>query len=96
MTPGPMTQTLALAAAALAPTGARRRRPPRPSLDAVQRAVHVCASCHGPDGNSSKLIPRWPAQLREYTIRQLKDFRSQSARRPTSGLHVGHLGAAVR
>lgn len=48
-------------------------------LESVQRAVHVCAACHGEDGRSTKpLIPSLAGQMREYTIRQLKDFRSQS------------------
>lgn len=48
-------------------------------LDSVQRAVHVCASCHGEEGRSTdKLAPSLAGQMREYTIRQLKDFRSQS------------------
>ncbi len=45
----------------------------------VQRAVHVCASCHGDFGRSTD--SRYPAlagQAREYTIRQLKDFRDKS------------------
>jgi cytochrome c553 len=47
--------------------------------DLVQRAVHVCASCHGDFGRS--VDSRYPAlagQTREYTIRQLKDFRDKS------------------
>ncbi len=48
-------------------------------LESVQRAVHVCASCHGEEGRSTdKLAPSLAGQMREYTIRQLKDFRSQS------------------
>lgn len=45
----------------------------------VQRAVHVCASCHGDFGRSAD--SRYPAlagQPREYTIRQLKDFRDKA------------------
>lgn len=48
-------------------------------LDAVQRAVHVCESCHGVNGRStSALYPSLAGQMRDYTIRQLKDFRSQA------------------
>jgi cytochrome c553 len=48
-------------------------------LESVQRAVHVCAACHGEGGRSTKkLYPSLAGQMREYTIRQLKDFRSQS------------------
>ena len=49
-----------------------------PPLDTVRRAVHVCASCHGEGGRSTKAaIPSLAGQTREYTIAQLKDFRSQ-------------------
>jgi cytochrome c553 len=44
----------------------------------VQRAVHVCASCHGEAGRSSDArFPALAAQPRDYTIRQLKDFRDK-------------------
>ncbi|MBX3605255.1 MAG: cytochrome c4 [Piscinibacter sp.] len=44
----------------------------------VQRAVQVCASCHGDYGRSAD--SRYPAlagQTRDYLIRQLTDFREQ-------------------
>ncbi|MCW5664423.1 MAG: c-type cytochrome [Piscinibacter sp.] len=45
----------------------------------VQRAVHVCATCHGDFGRSSdSRFPALAGQAREYTIRQLKDFRDKS------------------
>lgn len=48
-------------------------------VQAVQRAVHVCAACHGEDGRSkTAMTPSLAGQMRDYTIRQLKDFRSQS------------------
>lgn len=48
-------------------------------LDSVQRAVHVCAACHGDEGRSTdRLAPSLAGQMRDYTIRQLKDFRSQA------------------
>lgn len=47
--------------------------------DLVQRAVHVCASCHGEGGRSNDArYPSLAGQPREYTIRQLKDFRDKS------------------
>ena len=69
-----------VAAAALALAGAANAQTTsKAELDAVQRAVHVCAACHGDYGRSSKsLYPSLAAQTREYTIRQLKDFRSQA------------------
>lgn len=45
----------------------------------VQRAVHVCATCHGDFGRSAdSRFPALAGQAREYTIRQLKDFRDKS------------------
>lgn len=45
----------------------------------VQRAVHVCATCHGDFGRSTdSRFPTLAGQAREYTIRQLKDFRDKS------------------
>ncbi len=45
----------------------------------VQRAVHVCATCHGDFGRSNdSRFPALAGQAREYTIRQLKDFRDKS------------------
>lgn len=68
-----LAAALCLAASAHAQTAAKSE------LEAVQRAVHVCAACHGDNGRSSKkLVPSLAGQMREYTIRQLKDFRSQS------------------
>jgi cytochrome c553 len=51
----------------------------RPVDDTVGRAVHVCAACHGEFGRSTdKRYPPLAGQMSQYTIRQLKDFRSQS------------------
>lgn len=47
--------------------------------DLVQRAVHVCATCHGDFGRSAdSRFPALAGQPREYTIRQLRDFRDKS------------------
>jgi cytochrome c553 len=68
-----------LTLAAIAAAAGAQAQTSKADLDSVQRAVHVCASCHGENGNSTKpLIPSLAGQMREYTIRQLKDFRSQS------------------
>lgn len=76
-----MTRILrvALCAAALWAGAAPAQTTSKADLEAVQRAVHVCAACHGEGGRSAN--PRYPSlagQMRDYTIRQLKDFRSQS------------------
>jgi cytochrome c553 len=46
--------------------------------DHVRRAVHVCAACHGDDGNSSNAsFPRLAGQPADYVIAQLIAFRAQ-------------------
>jgi cytochrome c553 len=68
----------AVAVVAVCAAGAQAQTA-KADLDSVQRAVHVCASCHGEGGRSDKpLIPSLAGQMRDYTVRQLKDFRSQS------------------
>ena len=45
----------------------------------VQRAVHVCATCHGDFGRGiDSRFPALAGQSPQYTIRQLKDFRDKS------------------
>jgi len=45
----------------------------------VRRAIHVCAACHGEGGRSAnRAIPSLAGQMRQYTIAQLRDFRSQT------------------
>ncbi len=47
--------------------------------EAVRRAIHVCAACHGDGGRSQTAsVPSLAGQMRQYTIAQLKDFRSQT------------------
>ena|ERR1700694_1623369 len=51
---------------------------PKSTEDTVNRAVHVCAACHGESGNSAAAaFPRLAGQQRMYTIEQLTLFRSQ-------------------
>lgn len=47
--------------------------------DTARRAIHVCASCHGEKGQSSKAgVPSLAGQMPAYVISQLRDFRSQT------------------
>jgi len=47
--------------------------------ETVRRAIHVCAACHGDGGRSvTQGIPSLAAQMPQYTIAQLKDFRAQT------------------
>ena len=72
-----MLKTCVAAAAMLAATAVMAQG--KAELESVQRAVHVCASCHGDEGRSTnKLAPSLAGQMRNYTIRQLKDFRDKT------------------
>ena len=69
----------ALCAALWVAASAQAQNSSKAEAEAVVRAVHVCAACHGEGGRSTKKeYPALAAQMREYTIRQLKDFRSQA------------------
>lgn len=45
---------------------------------ATKKAIELCSACHGPGGNSvSPTFPRLAAQREEYTVNQLKAFKSR-------------------
>jgi cytochrome c553 len=45
----------------------------------VQRAIHVCAACHGEEGRSdAPVYPGLAGQMPAYIIAQLRDFRAQT------------------
>ena len=70
---------LALCAALSAAAPARAQGSDKSESEQVKRAVHVCAACHGESGRSTrKGTPALAGQMRQYTIRQLNDFRSQA------------------
>lgn len=75
-----MFKRMIVMAAALVAAGAAQAQGSLPDTEQqVRRALQVCASCHGAEGRSTnKLAPSLAGQMREYTIRQLKDFRDQS------------------
>jgi cytochrome c553 len=52
---------------------------PKSDRATVQRAIHVCAACHGEEGRSdAPVYPRLAGQMPLYTIAQLRDFRAQT------------------
>jgi cytochrome c553 len=70
---------VALAASLLAGSAVRAEEAARDTSDLVERAVHVCAACHGEGGRSqAPVFPNLAAQVPLYTIAQLKDFRAQT------------------
>lgn len=72
-------KTLAPVLMGLATVGAVRAQDVASDQDTVRRAIHVCASCHGEQGRSTdRNIPALAGQMPQYTIAQLKDFRTQT------------------
>lgn len=64
--------------------------------DTVRRAIHVCASCHGDAGRSTtKGIPALAGQMRQYTIAQLRDFRSQTRAESGSKAYMWGISALL-
>ena len=52
---------------------------PASDRSTVQRAIHVCAACHGDEGRSNApVFPRLAGQMPLYMIAQLRDFRAQT------------------
>jgi len=57
---------------------ATRADTPGTESERVERAVHVCAACHGEGGRSAAAVfPSLAGQAPLYVIAQLKDFRGQ-------------------
>jgi len=72
---------IALAAALLGAVGSitiHAQQAGAPDEQIVQRAVHVCDTCHGEGGRSAKgAFPNLAGQMPQYTVAQLKAFREQ-------------------
>ncbi|RDI97552.1 cytochrome c4 [Dyella solisilvae] len=67
--------SLAMAALVLGPSVARADSAADEA--ATKLAVHVCASCHGPGGNStSPTFPKLAAQQEPYLVAQINAFKS--------------------
>ncbi len=74
-----MRRTAALLAIAVFQAGLAMSQDVPSGQEIVRRAIHVCAACHGDGGRSTTSgIPSLAGQMRQYTIAQLKDFRSQT------------------
>lgn len=59
---------------------------------AGQAKSALCASCHGPDGNSPLAInPKIAGQNAKYIVKQLQDFKSGSRSGPTMSAMVAAL-----
>lgn len=57
--------------------------------DAATIAREVCATCHGPDGNSAESVyPRLAGQQKDYLVVQLKAFRDRQRADPLGTVYM--------
>jgi cytochrome c553 len=91
-----MRRLCVLVAVGLMFTGTARSQDVPAGQETVRRAIHVCASCHGESGRSvTKGIPSLAGQMRQYTIAQLKDFRSQTRLESGSRAYMWGISALL-
>ena len=83
---------VALTVAACSGTG-----PERGSADStVAGTVHVCSSCHGPDGRSiSPTSPRLAGQQKDYIVAQLQAFRDKTRADPHAQTYMWGMAARL-
>lgn len=87
---------LALALITLGAAGAARAQDLATGTETARRAVHVCASCHGEGGRSSKAtFPNLAGQPAQYTMQQLKDFRGQTRAETDSRAYMWGVSALL-
>jgi cytochrome c553 len=69
--------------------------PPAGPVD-VGGTVHVCSSCHGPDGRSvSSTFPRLAGQQKDYIETQLKAFRDKTRADPHAKTYMWGMAARL-
>jgi cytochrome c553 len=62
----------------------------------VAGAVHVCSSCHGPDGRSiSPTFPRLAGQQKDYLVVQLQAFRDRTRADPHAQTYMWGMAARL-
>lgn len=62
----------------------------------VAGTVHVCSSCHGPEGRSiSSTFPRLAGQQKDYLIAQLKAFRDHTRADPHAKTYMWGMAARL-
>ena len=58
--------------------------------------VHVCSSCHGPDGRSiSPTFPRLAGQQKDYIVAQLQAFRDKTRADPHAQTYMWGMAARL-
>jgi cytochrome c553 len=87
----------ALAFVALAIAGCGSTAPQSASVDStVAGTVHVCSSCHGPEGRSiSPTFPRLAGQQKDYIIAQLQAFRDKTRADPHAQTYMWGMAARL-
>ena len=60
----------------------------------AQQLIGACSRCHGEDGNTSGLYPDLAGQNKEYTAKQLMDFKSGARKNTQMSPMVGVLSEA--
>jgi cytochrome c553 len=62
----------------------------------VAGTVHVCSSCHGPEGRSiSPTFPRLAGQQKDYLIAQLQAFRDKTRADPHAQTYMWGMAARL-
>ena len=62
----------------------------------VAGTVHVCSSCHGPQGRSiSSTFPRLAGQQKDYIVAQLKAFRDHTRADPHAKTYMWGMAARL-
>jgi cytochrome c553 len=62
----------------------------------VAGTVHVCSSCHGPDGRSiSPTFPRLAGQQKDYIVAQLQAFRDKTRADPHAQTYMWGMAARL-
>jgi cytochrome c553 len=87
----------AFAFLALAVAGCGGKAPENASAEStVPGTVHVCSSCHGPDGRSiSPTFPRLAGQQKDYIIAQLQAFRDKTRADPHAQTYMWGMAARL-
>jgi cytochrome c553 len=82
---------------ALAIAACNNTRPESGSADStVAGTVHVCSSCHGPDGRSiSPTFPRLAGQQKDYIVAQLQAFRDKTRADPHAQTYMWGMAARL-
>ena len=94
-------RTVPIAAAvtlvALTVSACRGTSPEGASPDStVAGTVHVCSSCHGPDGRSiSPTFPRLAGQQKDYLVAQLQAFRDKTRADPHAQTYMWGMAARL-